>query len=551
MLKSNNKYELLIFVLIVFMLAASGCSIISFNRTGPTSNTISGELVIKHNYPASWLDDTEYIIPPTGSTSSARSLSNNLEQEASELILVFKETTSDDKIKAIFNKYNLNKIDQNSSLNSYLIKAPDYTIEEAVGLVSQIPEVKYIEPNYRATALTDNLVIPLDTDYDRQWNLSLLRLPQAWNNISRTNRIRVAVLDTGVDLNHPDLRANLDTSYAYNFVDNNRNVSDDNNQGHGTHVAGVIGAQRNNTGIAGVLENVDILPIKVLEENGGGSFWNIGEGLLYAAGIEVESKPYNPQPVDIINLSLGGTVDDEVGEYLQDVVKQVAAQEIIMIAASGNRNQDSLLYPAAYPEVLSVGSVSLNNNNPPIRTNTSNYGTELDFVAPGHKIYSTIPGGDYEYLSGTSMAAPHLTGVIGLLLTQNSQLSSAEIKERLQRTSMKIEGTYFGVETGYGLVNSYWAIQNINQLQVFIGNREGDQFNQKTKIDLKLRDNHFLIEDIPTGNYKIMAWIDVTNNGVLSPGDYYAESSVINFNPENNYTQNLILEEFQSLEDLN
>ncbi len=549
MLTPRNKYKVLTLIFIIFILTVSGCSFFNFNNT-TSLNVITGELVIKHNYPASRLDDTEYIMSSTRSTSSSQALSDNNQQEASNLIITFRKETSVNRINAIFNDYNFNIIDENPSLDAFLIEAPDYSIPEAINLASKIPEIRYIEPNYRATALTDNVYIPFDPDYNRQWNLSLLRLPQTWNTLGRTNRIRVAILDTGVDINHPDLRANLDTSYAYNFVNNNRNVNDDHIQGHGTHVAGIIGAQRNNLGIAGILENVEILPLKVLSASGGGSFWNIGAGILYAAGIEVEGKPFNPQPVDIINLSLGGSINNEVGEYLHDAIKQAAAKGIIMVAASGNNNQDSLLYPAAYPEVLSVGSIRLNNNRL-FRTNTSNYGVDLDFVAPGHLIYSTIPGGDYEYLSGTSMAAAHLTGVIGLMLTQEGRLSFTEIKERLQKTAMKIEGRYFAEETGYGLINSYWAIQNLNQIQVFIGTRVGDQFNKKSGIDLQLRDNHYLIEDIPAGDYKIMAWIDVTNNGILSPGDYYDESPLINFHLENNYNHNLILEELQRLEDLN
>ncbi|MFW5994134.1 MAG: S8 family serine peptidase [Halanaerobiaceae bacterium] len=550
MLASPTKYIVLTLILVFFMIATSGCSFINISNSTTSSNAITGELVIKHNYPASRLDDTEYIMPSADSSSSSQILSNNLQEEASSFIIAFKKETPTDLIKTIFNDHNFIEIDENPSLGAYLIKAPDYSLEAAQDLAREIDEIKYIEPNQRVTALNENIDIPIDPDYNKQWNLSLLRLPQTWNKINRTDRIRIAVLDTGVDINHPDLRTNLDTSNAYNFIDNTRNVNDDHPQGHGTHIAGIIGAQRNNLGVTGILENLEILPIKVLEESGGGSFWKIGEGLLYAAGIEVEGKPYNPQPVDLINLSLGGTVDDEVGEYLHDIIKQVAEQGIIMVAASGNGNQDSLLYPAAYPEVLSVGSVRLNNNNPPQRTNTSNYGVELDFVAPGYQVYSTIPGGGHDYRSGTSMAAPHLTGVIGLMLSQDSQLSFSEIKERLQKTSMKIEGRYFGEETGYGLVNSYWAIQNINQVQVFIGTKENNQFNKKTGINLQLRDSNYLIEDIPAGNYKIMAWIDVNKDDILNPGDYYAESPVINFSPENNYNQNLILEEFKGFEDL-
>lgn len=550
MLTSTNKYLSLLFILVIFMLTVSGCSFINISNSTTSTGLITGELVIKHNYPASSLDNREYLIPTAGSTVTSSPLIS-MQQEARDLIIVFKEEISADRIELIFNDYNFNKIDENPSLNAYLIQAPDYSLGEVLNLASQIPEIKYLEPNHQVTALNDSIHTPLDPEFNKQWNLALLRLPQTWDTISSSNKIRVAVLDTGVDLNHPDLRTNLDTSNAYNFVANNWNINDNHPQGHGTHISGIIGAQRNNLGIAGILENVEILPIKVLEASGGGSFWNIGQGLLYAAGIEVEGKPYNPQPVDIINLSLGGTVDAEVGEYLHDIIKQVADKEIIMVAASGNRNQDSLLYPAAYPEVLSAGSVSLNNDNPPTRSSTSNYGVNLDFVVPGHQIYSTIPGGGYDYRSGTSMAAPHLTGIIGLLLAQNNLLEFEEIKERLQRTSLKVEGHYFGAETGYGLINSYWAIQNPREIQLFIGNRVGNQFNKKTKINLQLKANSYLIEDIPTGNYKIMAWIDLTKNGLLSPGDYYAESPLINFSPENNYNQNLILEEFKSFEELN
>ncbi len=185
-----------------------------------------------------------------------------------------------------------------------------------------------------------------------------------------------------------------------------------------------------------------------------------------------------------------------------------------------------VLYPAAYEEVISVGSIFLNSDKEPERSNTSTFGPELDFVAPGVDIYSTLPdnnSGTYGKMDGTSMAAPHLTGLIGLMLSQEPNLNFNEIKQRLERTSMKINdgGLYRDDETGYGLINAYWALNNVQEIRVILGK---DDILEDEGGSIKINRNHDKIAAEKTITLKDFYEMDKNKfnylfNGI-EPGDY-------------------------------
>lgn len=302
----------------------------------------------------------------------------------------------------------------------------------------QDPSVEHAEPNYRRYVQRE----PNDPRFFRQWHYEQINLPRAWdisvgNTANEDDTPIVAVLDTGVVLEHPDLQGQLIPGSGYDFIDNDADPSDPGDSDginpdswHGTHVAGTIAADSDNgIGGAGVAWGARLMPVRVLGE-GGGSSLDVIQGVRYAAGLQNDSGTRPERQADIINLSLGGT---GFSQFEADLYARVRDEQgVILVASSGNDNSTSPLYPASYPGVLSVGATNARGERAPY----SNFGETLDLVAPGGSlredangdgvadgIFSTIarrdgesiePGYSFAY-QGTSMAAPHVSGVLALM----------------------------------------------------------------------------------------------------------------------------------------
>ncbi|HAQ08547.1 MAG TPA: serine protease [Bacillus bacterium] len=268
--------------------------------------------------------------------------------------------------------------------------------------------------------------------------VELIQAPKIWSK-TKGNGIKVAVLDTGCDITHPDLEERI--IGGRNFTDDDRSnpgIYNDYN-GHGTHVSGTIAAQENNAGVIGVAPEADLLIVKVLNKAGSGKYEWIIEGIHYA----IEQK------ADIISMSLGGPAD--VPE-LYDAIKTAVSKDILVVCAAGNEGDgndttNEFAYPGAYNEVISVGAINLDRNTSEF-TNSHN---EIDVVAPGEGITSTYLNGKYATLSGTSMAAPHVSGALALIKTLANahferKLSEPELYSQLVRrtvplgNSPKLEG---------------------------------------------------------------------------------------------------------------
>ncbi|KEZ52600.1 S8 family peptidase [Metabacillus indicus] len=230
--------------------------------------------------------------------------------------------------------------------------------------------------------------------------VEMIQAPKIWEKGVRGRGITIAVLDTGCDINHPDLRGNIAGGRNFTTDDNGDQNRVNDYHGHGTHVAGTIAASK----YVGVAPQAKILVVKVLAgDTGSGEYDWIVKGILYA----IEQK------VDVISMSLGGPSDHS---ELRKAVKKAVANQISVVCAAGNEgDQDGgtseYSYPGSYNEVISVGSVGFNRASSPF----SNSNNELDLVAPGERIVSTIPGGEYAAFSGTSMATPHVSGALALI----------------------------------------------------------------------------------------------------------------------------------------
>lgn len=227
------------------------------------------------------------------------------------------------------------------------------------------------------------------------WGLNAIMAQQAWKK-AKGEGIKVAILDTGIDLTHPDLKDNIKA--AIDFSGSPYGATD--RKGHGTHVAGIIAGIDNGTGMVGVAPHAELYIAKVLGDNGGGSFEAIVKGIDWAIS----------QGVDLINMSLGCGVEPPV--EMHEAIKRAYAAGIMLIAATGNENR-SVGWPAMYDEVLAVSAMDVTYD----RASFSNFGIKNEVIAPGVNIYSTYPVGAYAELSGTSMATPIIAGSVALYLS--------------------------------------------------------------------------------------------------------------------------------------
>lgn len=254
-------------------------------------------------------------------------------------------------------------------------------------------------------------------------NISYIGAKHLWDQGYTGKGVVVAILDTGCNYQHLDLKDRI--IGGYNFTkdsDGDVTIFKDLN-GHGTHVAGTIAASSNNIGIVGVAPEVKLLILKVLDYRGSGTVGSLVKAIDYA----INWTGPNNEIVNILSLSLGLPYSKEI---LHNAIKQAVLNDIVVVVASGNEGDgdlstDEYSYPAGYEEVIAVGAID-NNNNVANFTNTNK---EVDLYAPGVGIKSTYLGNDYSELSGTSMATPHITGALALLINKYKELTKSKPTE--------------------------------------------------------------------------------------------------------------------------
>ncbi|RME75970.1 MAG: peptidase S8 [Chloroflexi bacterium] len=280
-----------------------------------------------------------------------------------------------------------------------------------------------------------------------RYNLSAINADDTWD-CYRGQGIIVAVVDTGIDQDHPDLADNIISGAT--FVSGTSSPEDDN--GHGTHVAGIIAGAGNNDGIIGVAPEASLMPIKVLDSSGSGTVYDVASGIVWAAD----------SGANIINLSLGGV---SYSSTLADAVDYAYGKGVLLIAAGGNCGdssyalngcyyQDQPQYPAALSNVMAVASTTSSN----LQSSFSNQGTYIEISAPGSSIYSTYLYNGYTTLSGTSQAAPHVAGVAALIWAAHPEWSQDEVRDQLNATAQDLGESGWDSLYGYGLVDASAAL---------------------------------------------------------------------------------------------
>lgn len=322
-----------------------------------------------------------------------------------------------------------NVVTSSHQLNFQVVSVKSKNVQEVVNRYKKNPNVAYVEPNY----LMHASFVPNDPSFKDQYALKKVDAEKAWDVTKGSKDILVAIVDTGVDYNHPDLKGKVVKGHDY--VDNDDDPMDENM--HGTHCAGIAAASTDNKiGIAGMAPNVKILAERVLDANGSGTLANVAKGITDAAD----------RGAKVISLSLGGSSSSRT---LKNAVNYAIKKGVTVVAAAGNDGSADPSYPAYYDNVISVAATDSNDQ----LADFSNYGDWVDVAAPGVDIYSTVPGGEYESLSGTSMATPLVAGIAGLLASQGKD--AAQIRQAIE-SSTDEDGTY---DIAHGRVNAFKAVR--------------------------------------------------------------------------------------------
>ena len=332
-------------------------------------------------------------------------------------------------------------------------------VEAKIARYRKLPAVRYAEPNFIAHAAISD---PNDPSLSKQWNLSKVQATAGWGvypgAYASGNGVRIAVVDTGVDSTHPDLadgrvRTDLGGSCLSSSGCATGAAIDDN--GHGTHVAGIAAAAANNAvGVAGLAYDSSLVPVKVLDASGNGPYSSISNGIVWAVD----------HGARVVNLSLGGTSSSQT---LCDAVTSVLQRGAIVVAAAGNNGSSAPFYPAACPGAIGVGATTSSD----ARASYSDTGSPNVFVsAPGDSIYSTYKGGGYATMSGTSMATPLVSALAALLAGEGPGRSADDVKQVLATTSDKVGSGYgsdpygtcssctWSSSFGYGRINVFRAL---------------------------------------------------------------------------------------------
>ncbi|GHH97433.1 S8 family serine peptidase [Neobacillus kokaensis] len=351
-----------------------------------------------------------------------------------ELIVKFKPETTSAERSSILKEANAQEDSQLLNGDFSIVKVPSGAeLKNIAKTLLTNKQVALVEPNYKFT----KTYIPNEPNYSKQWYLDKIQAPKAWDKTKGSSAITVAVIDDGVQQTHPDLKGKI--VKPYNAVTGGSSYPA---QLHATHVAGIIAASFNKTGIAGIAPNIKIMPINVFTGEQA-TAESIVRAIKYAAD----------HRADIINMSLGSY---RYSDTIETAVKYAKSKGVLLIAAAGNDGSYLPVYPAASEAVLGVSATT---NGDQIAY-FSNRGKYIDLAAPGVNIFSTVTGNSFAYESGTSMAAPVVSGVAALVRSRNPFLSPGQVEGILRKSTVDLGTKGWDSFYGYGRIDADKAVSN-------------------------------------------------------------------------------------------
>jgi subtilisin family serine protease len=394
----------------------------------------------------------------------------------------------------------------------------DQNIPELIKQLKNNPDILIAEPN-RILYLPKTQVTPNDPLLTSQYHINLLKMTDAWATTPGTSSVSIAVIDTGIDINHPDFvgqlwqntaevngitgidddgNGRIDDKYGWNTDKSSNQLNDLN--GHGTHVSGIAAAAGNNSvGIAGIAYGCKIMTLKSNAEDSD-SFYlsSIIESINYA----IDNN------ASIINMSLGGR-----GEYqlFNEAISDAYDAGISIVVAAGNESEsieDNLISPAIHPDVITVAAA---NDQGEVDTEYSNFGRALEITAPGTLIYSTYPPSTYRTLTGTSMATPIVSGVLGLLKSAHPTATQQQLLDAITATALDKNSPGKDIISGYGLIQPAAALKHLNAPKTRSSHLTGDYIQNNNVIE-------YTFQSIaPIRQQSIVATINNTRYTLASP----------------------------------
>ena len=371
---------------------------------------------------------------PSNASAAQSGGDNGSSFAASEILVKFKPDVSASEVAEIHRQYGGQVKEIIPSIGVQVVTIPACKALEKARAYSAHGKVLYAEPDYLAEAIG----APDDAYFDNQWGMKKVEAPAAWDVTKGNSTIKIAILDTGVDLDHPDLAGKITANTNFST-----STTTDDIYGHGTHVAGIAAASTNNgIGVAGLGYSASIVSVKVLGDSGSGYYSWVANGIVWATD----------NGAQVINMSLGGA---SVSSTLEDAVNYAWSKGVVVVAAAGNSGSSAPFYPAYYSNTIAIAATDASDK----LASWSNYGDWVDVAAPGVSIYSTLIDAGYGYKSGTSMASPHAAGLAALVysvvtdLDGNGRLND-EVRSRIETTADNISS----VGAGSGRINAYMAV---------------------------------------------------------------------------------------------
>jgi Subtilase family len=371
-------------------------------------------------------------------------------EEEKQVIVVYKNKQGEEAVQesdaAIEEQY--------EQLSAAAISADTETID----VLKEDPDIKYVELDSKISISTSDVVDKSKTPVLDQWNLASIQASAAWEDGLTGKGVKIAIMDSGI-YSHQELHI----TGGYSAVDYTTSYEDD--EGHGTHVAGIIGAEHDEHGTDGIAPDADLFAVKVLDDAGEGYLSDLLEGINWAIS----------NNMDIINLSMGAADESDA---LEDAVQKAYQAGILLVAASGNEGAGHPLdYPAAYEAVIAVSATDSNDNI----ASFSSIGDKVEFAAPGADIQSTYLGSDYRVMSGTSQAAAHVSAMLALLKQQFPDDTNLQLRTRLQQYSKDLGREGRDALYGYGLIQFPAPVQEEELVSNDSGRSESENAGDEVK----------------------------------------------------------------------
>ena len=326
------------------------------------------------------------------------------------------------------------ELDEIAQIRVKRIKVPAQARERVKAALAKNPHIAFVEENHVA----EPTAVPNDSSYGSQWHLPKIQAPQGWDITTGAASFPIAIIDSGVDADHPDLASKLMT--GRNFLDGSVNTDD--THGHGTSVAGAAAAASNNgTGISGVAWASPIMPLQVFNSTTSALYSTIASAITWATD----------NGAKVINISMAGSTSSLT---MENAINYAWNKGVIVVASAGNSSTSAPYYPAACKNVVSVSATTSSD----LKASWSNFGATVDVAAPGASIYTTTKGGGYGSVNGTSFSSPITAGLVALIWSANPTLTNAEVVDILLQNTDDLGAVGFDESFAHGRINAFKSV---------------------------------------------------------------------------------------------